>query len=129
VADGLAHVVQAFNLLEEILLFDSALDRHLRGLQPSSAPKRRKPKDRPPMHLATVSRWNTKRGFGFLMSDIDIAGCPDRELFCHAKKLPKCMTALTPGQRVEFTPVAAHLPGRPPEARVTRILDELVQAA
>lgn len=82
------------------------------------------------MFLATTSRWNVRRGFGFLLADAAVPGCSDREIFCHAKKLPKGTTQLVAGQRVEFVPIPAKLSGKQPEARVTRSLDaEQAEAA
>jgi cold shock CspA family protein len=48
------------------------------------------------MHLATCSRWHTHRGFGFLLSDSDVPGCQDREIFCHATNLPRGVAELHP---------------------------------
>jgi cold shock CspA family protein len=117
------------------LFDDRAIDAHIKKLQGVKTPssprrERRAPsKEYLPMHSATVSRWHTHRGFGFLLDDADVPGCQDREIFCHAKNLPRGVTELIPGSRVEFVTVDSKVPGKQPQARVTRILDLAPEAA
>jgi cold shock CspA family protein len=111
--------------------FDPSLDRHLRGLfndQPQRRPISKK-EEVQMYYFGTVSHWNDPRGYGFLTSDGSIDGVPDRDLFVHAKRLPKGVKTIAPGQRVEFTTVTARTPGKPVEAKVLRIINEMAEAA
>jgi cold shock CspA family protein len=81
------------------------------------------------MYYGTCSRWNTQRAYGWITSDGPIDQVLDRELFCHKSGLPKGVTALDAGTRVEFTTRPARAAGKPPEARVIRILGDMAMAA
>jgi cold shock CspA family protein len=107
------------------LFDDPFLDRHIRNLSLQKSPEapKRKVLETKNVHYGTVSRWHVERGFGFVLSDGPLDGIPDKEVFCHRTSLPKGYTSLEPRARVEFTLHPAHLADKPPQARVTRVLD------
>jgi cold shock CspA family protein len=72
---------------------------------------------------------NGQRGYGWITSDAPVTDVPDRELFCHASGLPKGVRALSAGDRVEFTTRKSRAVGKPPEARVIKIIEAAAEAA
>jgi cold shock CspA family protein len=110
----------------------SQLAIYLQSLQQPPAPTRRHQsrKELPPMFLATVSRWNRVRQYGFLLSDSHLDGiAEDREVYIHRSKLPRGCGSLQPGSRVEFTLVPSHLAGKQPQAKDIRIIESIAEAA
>jgi cold shock CspA family protein len=108
------------------LFDDPALDQHIRSLQKLTPPQR---KSGAPMFYGICSRWNGQRGYGWITSDAPVTDVPDRELFCHASGLPKGVRALSAGDRVEFTTRKSRAVGKPPEARVIKIIEAAAEAA
>jgi cold shock CspA family protein len=109
--------------------FDKALSDHLTSL---SAPRARNQssKETTTVHLGTCCRWAEYGSFGFVTSDARLDGIgEDRDVYCHRSKLPKGITSLVPGMRVEFQLIPAHVQGRPPQAKVLRIITETAEAA
>ena len=106
--------------------FDKALADHLTHLSATPKSKERRQHSllkETNLHLGTCCRWNAHRGFGFIASDARLDGVDeDKDVYSHASKLPKGVTALEAGQRVEFVLVPARLPGKQPQARVLRII-------
>jgi cold shock CspA family protein len=112
--------------------FDHQLDQHIFSLSNKSAahPKEAATtKEKTKMYFGTVSSWHDDRGFGFITSDGPIDGIAYRDVFLHAKKLPKGIQTIARGARVEFVTVPARAPGKPHEARVVRVINELAEAA
>jgi hypothetical protein len=109
------------------LFDDEALARHLWGLT-KSAPRRNQSQESK-LFYGVCNRWNKMRSYGWITSDSPIDGVPDKELFCDASSLPKGIRELPKGARVEFVTRPSRTAGKPPEARVLRILDEAEAAA
>ena len=106
-------------------LFDDVkLDRHIRSLQNLTPPRRQRRKESA-LHLGTVCRWNRARGYGFLLADAQLDGIgDDREVYAHKSKLPKGVTHLERRQRVEFSLTPSHVAGKPPQAKVIRVIEQ-----
>jgi hypothetical protein len=107
---------------------DSALAAHLQSLQPR-APTRRHQSGDTKLFYGICSRWNRERGYGWVLSDGPIDGVPDKELFCHKSGLPKGIPFLNAADRVEFTLRPARATGKPPEAKIVRIIQTEALAA
>jgi len=76
------------------------------------------------MHVGTVARWADFGSFGFITSDAPLDGIGEaKDIYCHRSKLPKGVTALEPGQRVEFELIPAHVEGKPVQAKVLRVIE------
>ena len=113
------------------LFDDRAIDAHLKKLQGAieapSPPRRERRKQHleKKVHYATCSRWDRHRAFGFITADVHLDGIgEDREVFCHRSSLPQGLDCLEPGQRVEFELVPSRAAGRPPQAKILRIVTE-----
>ncbi|MFD0272722.1 cold-shock protein [Kitasatospora sp. NPDC127111] len=72
------------------------------------------------MPTGQVKWFNETKGFGFLSRD------DGGDVFVHTKALPAGVTALKPGQRVEFGVVAGH---RGDQAMAVQLLDALPSVA
>jgi cold shock CspA family protein len=113
------------------LFDDNAIDSHLRklSLRPTNSSPTRRKLETQKMHLGTCNRWNNQRAYGFLTADAPIDNVPDRELFAHAKNLPRGVKFLIPGNRVEFETRPSRKAGMPPEAVVVRVIEVAAEAA
>jgi hypothetical protein len=64
-----------------------------------------------------------------LKSDSPLPGIDDdKSVDFHARKAPRGIT-LAVGQRVEFQLIPAHVPNKPMQAKITRIIDAVPEAA
>ena len=80
------------------------------------------------MHFGTVNSWNRKSGYGFLLADGPLDGIgDDREVYAHKSKLPKGVLRLERRQRVEFSLIPSHIPDKPPQAKVVRVIEQAVK--
>jgi|SRR5580700_4448673 cold shock CspA family protein len=109
--------------------FDPAIDRHLRSPIHHQEKATATTKEKSPMYFGTVSTWHDDRGFGFITSDGPVEGVEYRDVFIHAKKLPRGMKSMERGTRVEFVTVPPRVVGKPVEAKVLRILPAMAEAA
>jgi cold shock CspA family protein len=115
--------------------WDPRLSAHLKKLQgtievPSPPRRERRKLETKNVFLGTVSRWNKARAFGFIASDGPCGDLANKdEIFCHRTALPEGVSSLEPGWRVEFTLAPAHLAGKPRQARVTRVISQVEEAA
>jgi cold shock CspA family protein len=73
--------------------------------------------------FGTASRFNKARAFGFILSDSPIDRIADKEIYFHRTDMPRGVEELTPGQRVEFRTIRPHIVGKPPQAKIIRIVE------
>jgi cold shock CspA family protein len=57
------------------------------------------------------------------MADGPVDGIPHEVPFCDASALPKGIGWLQPGERVEFTTRRSRTAGKPPEAKIVRVIE------
>lgn len=81
------------------------------------------------MYFGTISRFNTSRAYGFILSNSPLDGIADREIYFHRSGMPKGIASLEQGQRVEFVTVPPHVVGKPPQAKILRIIETVSEAA
>jgi cold shock CspA family protein len=81
------------------------------------------------MFFGTIESFNGPKGYGFLRSDSPHPGIDeDKSVYFHRKKAPRGVDPEI-GQRVEFQLVEAHLPNKPMQARIIRVISEAAEAA
>jgi cold shock CspA family protein len=109
---------------------DEQINRHLRRLSHQSAPARRTPiLETKNVHYGTIESFNDPKGYGFLASDSPLPGIDaDKSVYFHRTKAPRGVD-LRAGMRVEFQLVEAHLPNKPMQAKILRVITEMAEAA